>query len=201
MVDTSDEWIAQRTGIRERRIAADGETTSDMGLQAARAALAAAGRRCPVDRSDRARHLDARQHLSGERGRRAGRARHHPRRRLRSAGGVLGLRLRPGDRRRSVEDRRPQARAGDRRRRPSRASSIGPTAPPACCSATAPARWCWRRKSQPGTRQDRGILTTHLRSDGRHKYKLYVDGGPSSTKTVGHLRMEGREVFKHRGRR
>jgi 3-oxoacyl-[acyl-carrier-protein] synthase-3 len=36
-----------------------------------------------------------------------------------------------------------------------------------------------------------------LRSDGRHKTKLYVDGGPSSTGTVGHLRMEGREVFKH----
>ena len=50
---------------------------------------------------------------------------------------------------------------------------------------------------QPGTTADRGILTTHLRSDGRHKDKLFVDGGPSSTQTVGHLRMEGREVFKH----
>jgi len=44
---------------------------------------------------------------------------------------------------------------------------------------------------------DRGILTSHLRSDGRFKDKLYVDGGPSSTGTVGHVRMEGREVFKH----
>ncbi len=52
-------------------------------------------------------------------------------------------------------------------------------------------------QQQPGSRDDRGILTTHLRSDGRHKSKLYVDGGPSSTQTVGHLRMEGREVFKH----
>src|SRR5438128_7962284 len=43
MVDTSDEWITQRTGIRERHIAADGETTSDMALRAARAALGAAG--------------------------------------------------------------------------------------------------------------------------------------------------------------
>ena len=50
---------------------------------------------------------------------------------------------------------------------------------------------------QPGKSSDRGILTTHLRSDGRHKSKLYVDGGPSSTRTVGYLRMEGREVFKH----
>ncbi|MGY4333597.1 3-oxoacyl-(acyl-carrier-protein) synthase III [Bradyrhizobium sp. LB7.2] len=53
-------------------------------------------------------------------------------------------------------------------------------------------------QEQPGnTATDRGIVTTHLRSDGRHKAKLFVDGGPSSTQTVGHLRMEGREVFKH----
>jgi 3-oxoacyl-[acyl-carrier-protein] synthase-3 len=52
-------------------------------------------------------------------------------------------------------------------------------------------------QQQPGKTSDRGILTTHLRSDGRHKDKLFVDGGPSSTQTVGHLRMEGREVFKH----
>src|SRR5437764_448420 len=52
-------------------------------------------------------------------------------------------------------------------------------------------------QDQPGKSSDRGIVTTHLRSDGRHKSKLYVDGGPSSTQTVGYLRMEGREVFKH----
>src|SRR4029078_4519521 len=51
-------------------------------------------------------------------------------------------------------------------------------------------------QDQPGTRDDRGVLTVRLRSDGRHKSKLYVDGGPSSTGTVGHLRMEGREVFR-----
>jgi 3-oxoacyl-[acyl-carrier-protein] synthase-3 len=48
-----------------------------------------------------------------------------------------------------------------------------------------------------GTIADRGVLTAHLRSDGAHRKKLYVDGGPSTTGTVGHLRMEGREVFKH----
>jgi 3-oxoacyl-[acyl-carrier-protein] synthase-3 len=52
-------------------------------------------------------------------------------------------------------------------------------------------------QTEPGKSSDRGVLTTHLRSDGRHKSKLYVDGGPSSTQTVGQLRMEGREVFKH----
>ena len=48
-----------------------------------------------------------------------------------------------------------------------------------------------------GTLEDRGILNTVLRSDGRHRDKLYVDGGPSTTGTSGHLRMEGREVFRH----
>jgi 3-oxoacyl-[acyl-carrier-protein] synthase-3 len=51
-------------------------------------------------------------------------------------------------------------------------------------------------QQQEGARENRGILAAHLRSDGRHKSKLYVDGGPSSTGTVGHLRMEGKEVFR-----
>ena len=48
-----------------------------------------------------------------------------------------------------------------------------------------------------GTVEDRGLLTSHLRSDGRHREKLYVDGGPSTTGTTGHLRMLGKEVFRH----
>ena len=48
-----------------------------------------------------------------------------------------------------------------------------------------------------GTAGDQGILTSHLRSDGSHKEKLYVDGGPSTTGTAGFIHMEGREVFKH----
>ena len=48
-----------------------------------------------------------------------------------------------------------------------------------------------------GLTLDRGVLAAKLRSDGSHKDKLYVDGGPSTTQTTGHLRMEGREVFKH----
>jgi 3-oxoacyl-[acyl-carrier-protein] synthase III len=48
-----------------------------------------------------------------------------------------------------------------------------------------------------GLTSDSGILAAKLRSDGAHKQKLYVDGGPSTTQTVGHLKMEGREVFKH----
>lgn len=48
-----------------------------------------------------------------------------------------------------------------------------------------------------GTSDDRGVLSTHLHSDGRLHDLLYVDGGPSSTGQVGYLRMEGREVFRH----
>ena len=50
---------------------------------------------------------------------------------------------------------------------------------------------------QEGKPGDRGILTSHLRSDGAHKEKLFVDGGPSTTGSVGHLRMAGKEVFRH----
>jgi 3-oxoacyl-[acyl-carrier-protein] synthase-3 len=50
---------------------------------------------------------------------------------------------------------------------------------------------------QPGTALDQGILATMLAADGRHYAHLQVDGGPSSTGTVGHLRMNGREVFRH----
>ena len=50
---------------------------------------------------------------------------------------------------------------------------------------------------QHGTNDDRGILATRIRSDGRFEELLYVDGGPGSTRTTGHLRMNGREVFRH----
>ena len=54
-----------------------------------------------------------------------------------------------------------------------------------------------RAERGTGTPFDRGVLATHLGSDGRHYDDLYVDGGPSSTGTTGHLRMNGREVFRH----
>ena len=50
---------------------------------------------------------------------------------------------------------------------------------------------------QHGTAEDRGVLSTHIHADGRYRDSLYVDGGPSTTQTVGHLRMNGREVFRH----
>jgi len=53
------------------------------------------------------------------------------------------------------------------------------------------------REKADGAARPRGVLSTHIHSDGRLYDLLYVDGGPSSTQSVGHLRMEGREVFKH----
>lgn len=48
-----------------------------------------------------------------------------------------------------------------------------------------------------GTKEDRGVFSTHLHSEGAQRDLLYVDGGPASTKTVGHVRMNGKEVFRH----
>jgi 3-oxoacyl-[acyl-carrier-protein] synthase III len=196
MVDTSDEWIAQRTGIRERHIAAEGETTSDMGLAAARAALDAAGVEAQSidlivlatstpDNTFPASAVQIQAGLGLTRGAAFD---------LQAvcSGFVFGLAtvdglIRTGAFKRALvigsetfsrildwTDRGTCVLFGDG------AGAVVIEAQP-----------------QPGTRADRGVLTSHLRSDGRHKAKLYVDGGPSSTQTVGHLRMEGRAVFKH----
>jgi 3-oxoacyl-[acyl-carrier-protein] synthase III len=195
-IDTSDEWIVQRTGIRQRHIAADGEFTSHLAINAAQAALAHAG----VD----AQSIDlivlatstpdntfpatavAVPHELG--------ITHGAAFDLQAvcSGFVFALAtadnfLRSRSYKRALvigaetfsrildwEDRGTCVLFGDG------AGAIVLDA-----------------QEQPGKPTDRGVLTTHLRSDGRHKSKLYVDGGPSSTKTVGYLRMEGREVFKH----
>ena len=98
-VDTSDEWIQQRTGIRQRHIAAPGETTSQLAVKAAEAALADAGLTANdidlIIRGD----IDARFHFSRRGHAGSGGARHEPWRRLRFAGGVFGIRLCGDDRR------------------------------------------------------------------------------------------------------
>ena len=196
MVDTSDEWITQRTGIRERRIAAEGEATSDMALAAARAALAAAG--VPAQSIDlivlatstpdntfpaAAVSVQAGLGITG------GAAFD-----LQAvcSGFIFGLAtidglLRTGAFKRAlVIGSETFSRILDWKDRTT-CVLFGDGAGAVVIEAQRGA----------GTREDRGILTTHLRSDGRYKSKLYVDGGPSSTQTVGHLRMEGRAVFKH----
>jgi 3-oxoacyl-[acyl-carrier-protein] synthase-3 len=195
-VETSDEWIVQRTGIRERHIAAAGELTSDLGIHAARAALAAAhvdaqsidlivvGTSTP-DHTFPASAVSVQAGLGITRG-----AAFDVQ--AVCSGFVYGLAvvdglLRSGSYRRAlVIGSETFSRILDWQDRTT-CVLFGDGAGAVVLEA----------QTQPGTREDRGVLTTHLRSDGRHKSKLYVDGGPSSTQTVGHLRMEGRAVFKH----
>jgi 3-oxoacyl-[acyl-carrier-protein] synthase-3 len=196
MVDTSDEWIVQRTGIRERHIASPGEATSGMALEAARAALAAAavdpqtidlivlGTSTP-DNTFPASAVSVQAGLGLTHGAAFD---------LQAvcSGFVFGIATADGllktgaFKRALVIGAETFSRILDWSDR-STCVLFGDGAGALVLEA----------QTQPGTREDRGILSAHLRSDGRHKAKLYVDGGPSSTQTVGHLRMEGRAVFKH----
>jgi 3-oxoacyl-[acyl-carrier-protein] synthase-3 len=196
MVDTSDEWIMQRTGIRERRIAAEGETTSDMGLAAARAALAAAGVDAQsIDLIVLATSTPDNTFPASAVSVQAGLGMTHGAAfdlQAVCSGFVFalatvdGLIKTGGFKRALVIGSETFSRILDWEDRGT-CVLFGDGAGAVVVEA----------QMQPGTREDRGILTSHLRSDGRHKSKLYVDGGPSSTQTVGHLRMEGRAVFKH----
>lgn len=195
-IDTSDEWIVQRTGIRERHIAAEGEFTSHLGLKAAQAALAAAG----VD----AQSIDlivlgtstpdntfpaTAVSIQAELGITKGVAFD-----LQAvcSGFVFAMAtadnfLRSGSHKRAlVIGAETFSRILDWNDRTT-CVLFGDGAGAVILEA----------QEGRGTIADRGVLTSHLRSDGRHKNKLYVDGGPSSTQTVGTVRMEGREVFKH----
>jgi 3-oxoacyl-[acyl-carrier-protein] synthase-3 len=195
-VDTSDEWIAQRTGIRERRIAGEGETTSTLGLAAARAALDDAGL-TPADidlvilatsTPDYTFPSTATQIQFGL-GMTHGAAFD-----LQAvcSGFVFALAtadkfLLSGSHRRAlVIGAETFSRILDWSDRTT-CVLFGDGAGAVVLEA----------REGTGTVADRGILTSHLRSDGRHRAKLFVDGGPSTTGTVGHLRMEGREVFRH----
>ena len=116
LVDTSDEWIHERTGIEQRHIAEEGELTSDLGIAASRQALVRAGID-PIDsRSRRLRHLHAGPDLSRHRRAHPGRSRRHQGRGLRRPGCLLGFRLRPVGGRQFPQDRAIQARDRGRRR-------------------------------------------------------------------------------------
>ena len=195
-IDTSDEWIVQRTGIRQRHIAADDEFTSHLAIKAAQAALAHA----QID----AQTIDlivlatstpdstfpatavAVQHALG--------INHGVAFDLQAVCSGFVFALTTADN---------FLRAGAHKR----ALVIGAEtfsrlldwSDRGTCVLFGDGAGAVVLEAQPhtGTIADPGMLTTHLRSDGRHKSKLFVDGGPGSTKTVGHLRMEGREVFKH----
>ncbi len=197
MVDTSDEWIQQRTGIRQRHIAADGELTSDLAVNAARRALASA--RVSADDIDLivmatatpdntfpAAAVTVQEKLGI-----TGGAAYDVQ--AVCSGFVFAL---------TTADAMLRASHG------ATALVIGAETFSRILDWTdrstcvlfgdgAGAVVLARDATQAGDGSDRGLLTSHIRSDGRYKDKLFVDGGPSSTGTVGHLRMEGREVYKH----
>jgi 3-oxoacyl-[acyl-carrier-protein] synthase-3 len=195
-VDTSDEWIVQRTGIHERRIAGPGELTSQMATLAARAALAHAHIEAQAidlivlatstpDNTFPASAVSVQAELGITQGAAFD---------LQAVCSGFVYALATAD---------ALLRSGAF----SRALVIGAetfsrlldwTDRTTCVLfGDGAGAVVLEAQDLPGTREDRGILTVRLRSDGRHKSKLYVDGGPSSTGTVGHLRMEGREVFRH----
>jgi 3-oxoacyl-[acyl-carrier-protein] synthase III len=195
-VDTSDEWIVQRTGIHERRIAATGELTSDLALHAARAALAHA----KVDAqsidlivlaTSTPDHTFPASAVSVQAGLGITQGAAFDLQAVCSGfvyalATVDGL-LRTGAFKRAlVVGSETFSRILDWKDRTT-CVLFGDGAGAVVLDA----------QEQPGTREDRGLLTSRLRSDGRYKDKLYVDGGPSSTQTVGYLRMEGRDVFRY----
>jgi 3-oxoacyl-[acyl-carrier-protein] synthase-3 len=196
IVDTSDEWIVERTGIRSRHIAADGELTSDLGIAAARQALVRSGIDpvdidlviCATSTPDKTFPATAVRIQAGL-GVTKGAAFDVQ---AVCSGFIFAMTtadnfLKTGQFKRALvvgaetfsrildwTDRGTCVLFGDG------AGAVVLEAQP-----------------QKGGRDDRGILATCIRSDGRFEDLLYVDGGPGSTKTVGHLRMNGREVFRH----
>jgi 3-oxoacyl-[acyl-carrier-protein] synthase-3 len=196
LVDTSDEWIKERTGIEQRHIAEDGELTSDLGIAASRQALVRAGIDptevdlvvCATSTPDRTFPATAVRIQAGL-GITKGAAFDVQ---AVCSGFVYALAvadnfLKTGQFKRAVvvgaetfsrildwEDRGTCVLFGDG------AGAV-----------------VLEAQTQLGSREDRGILATRIRSDGRYEDLLYVDGGPGSTKTTGHLRMNGREVFRH----
>jgi 3-oxoacyl-[acyl-carrier-protein] synthase-3 len=194
-VDTSHEWIVQRTGIEQRHIAAEGEMTSDLACAAAREALQGAG--LDADRldliivatttpdhtfpacaaavqaklgADRAVAFDLQAVCSGFVYALAAADNFV---KAGQAESVLVIGAETFSRLLDWGDRRTCVLFGDG------AGAV-----------------VLRAEEGTGTVFDRGVLATLLGSDGRHYRDLYVDGGPSSTGTTGHVRMNGREVFR-----
>ena len=196
IVDTSDEWIVQRTGIHQRYIAGEGETTASLGEAAARDALSRAGlaiadidliilATATPNHTFPATAVEIQQRLGMTHGAAfdiqavcSGFVYALTTADLYIRGGmarrVLVIGAETFSRILDWTDRTTCVLFGD-----------------------GAGALVLEAADGTGTTADRGILTSCLRSDGSHKEKLFVDGGPSTTQTVGHVRMEGREVFKH----
>jgi len=195
-MDTSDAWIQQRTGIRERRIAADGEFTSHLAIKAAQRALDNSGAKATdldlivlatatPDETFPATATRVQAALGMTRGSAFDVQ-------AVCAGFIYGL---------SVADSMIKSGIA------STALVIGAETfsrildwnDRGTCVLFGDGAGAVLLKAEQGqgTAHDRGILAHALHSDGRQHDILYVDGGPSSTRTTGLLRMEGKEVFKH----
>ncbi|GAB7522758.1 beta-ketoacyl-ACP synthase III [Paraburkholderia sp. 2C] len=195
MVDTSDEWIVQRTGIKERRIAAEGENTSDLATRAARAALEQAGIRgadvdlivlatCTPDHTIPATAVCV-QAAIGMNGGMAFDVQ------AACSGFVFAL---------SVADnmiRLGQVRTAVVIGAETISRLIDWTDRNSCVLFGDGAGAVVLRAERQASGHRKGILSTHLHSDGRHQDKIRTDGGTSSTRTAGKVHLEGREVFLH----
>ncbi len=196
VLDTSDEWIRSRTGIHQRHIAADGEFTSDLAIKAARRALsnfdiASSAIDLVIlatstpDRTFPATAVTVQAELGITNGAAFD---------IQAvcSGFVFALAtadcyLRAGNHKRAlVIGAETYSRILDWKDR-------------GTCVLFGDGAGALILEAQlhPGSISDPGIHVTCLRSDGRFRDKLYVDGGPSTTQTTGHLRMEGREVYRH----
>jgi 3-oxoacyl-[acyl-carrier-protein] synthase III len=191
-VDTTDEWIVERTGIRARHIAGDGETTATLATEAARKALAAAG----VDASEIGLIVLATA---------------TPDQTFPASATLVQTALGINDciafdvqavctgflYALSIADNMMKGGMADH------ALVIGSETfsrildwdDRATCVLFGDGAGAVVLKAEEGA--DTGILATRLHADGRHNELLYVDGGVSTTGTVGKLRMKGKEVFRH----
>jgi len=195
MVDTSDEWITQRTGIKERRIAAEGENTSDLAIRAASSALKQAGlsgadvdvivlATCTPDRTMPATAV----RVQAELGMQGGMAFDVQ---AVCSGFVLAL---------AIADnmiRLGQARTAVVIGAETMSRVIDWSDRNSCVLFGDGAGALVLRAERQTEGPRKGILSTHLHSDGRHQDKIYTDGGTSSTQTAGKMHLAGREVFLH----
>ena len=193
-VETSDEWIVERTGIRSRHLAGEGETTASLATDAARAALAAAGLEpkdigliilatCTPDQTFPASATIVQDKLGCHGGIAF------------DVGAVCSGFLYAV----SVADAMLKTGAADR------ALVIGAETMSrildwedrTTCVLFGDGAGAIVLEARDVADDGPGILASKLHADGAHNELLYVDGGPSSTGTVGHIRMKGREVFRH----
>ena len=196
IVDTTDEWIVERTGISQRHIADEGELTSDLGVAAAKQALVRAGTDpldidliiCATATPNRTFPATA---VAIQRGLGITKGAAFDVQAV-CTGFVYAL---------AVADN--FLKAGQFKHAlvigAETFSRILDWSDRSTCVLFGDGAGAVVLEAQPqhGTRDDRGILSTRIRSDGRFEDLLYVDGGAGSTKTTGHLRMNGREVFRH----